>query len=579
MSVSPVSEFHLRQTIWKKKETYPPEAEPLPVPVFGFIGPYELVAQIAQGGMSIVYQAKDSRTGRPVALKLMRHIPTGSPRMAERFRREAEALAQLRHPHIVTVHEFGFDGDRCYLVMDFLTGGTLNEQLTCCLSDPRYAVKIIEQVSRATHYAHQRGILHRDLKPANVLLDGDGRPVLTDFGLAKFTAFSNDLTSDGELLGTPAYMSPEQAAGRHAEIGVATDIWGLGVMLFELVTGAKPFPVDDRAVMLQAIQHSAPIRPKSLRPALDATLEHIILVCLAKDPVERYPSAAALADDLVRWQQGQPVSRFPTGARASRWGYKCGRRELYLFVIGFTVSGLVAIFRSTNPKPVSESAEIALDRLAHGEAVDLVPENKALPQWHRWPAGETRNFEFEPLSIETSPLTLLELLPRVPVPCYRLRAEMLATSVGLAHIGLYFAYRQVQSDGKPEHLFCALTYNESRENNRLVLSSFRFRERHSGAAGFCHGTELLTLALPSQPFPAFWRHLAVEVSPEKIVVFWEDRRIGEVLWSELQRRSSQLAHLPPQCQEIIALPPSGTVGLCVQGGKGAFRSVMIEPLI
>jgi serine/threonine-protein kinase len=268
----------------------------------GADGRYVLLAEVASGGMGVVYLGEDRVVGRRVALKMIRAGFFACVQEVERFTREARALALLSHPHVVQVYDFGQSEGRPFFTMQLAPGGTLAGHLDRYRADARAAVALVEKVARGVQHAHQQGILHRDLKPANVLLGGGDEPLVSDFGLVKFLHAEGDgLTQAGPTPGTPAYMAPEQAGGRAEEVGPRTDVWSLGVILYELVAGRRPFEGRTREEVLHRILTTPVPPPRTLRPALDPALEAVLLKCLEKEPGRRYGSAGALAEDLARW--------------------------------------------------------------------------------------------------------------------------------------------------------------------------------------------------------------------------------------------------------------------------------------
>jgi serine/threonine-protein kinase len=275
-----------------------------------YFGDYELLEEIARGGMGIVYKARQISLNRMVALKMILAGSFASSRDIQRFRTEAEAAANLDHPHIVPIHEVGEHDGKQYYSMKFVEGTSLSGHVR---SDPRKEAEGMVAVIRAVHHAHQRGVLHRDLKPSNVLVDSQGKRLVTDFGLAKrLTTSGGSFTETGQVLGTPRYMAPEQAAGRK-DLTVAADIYSLGAILYERLTGQTPFTGDDALTLLRQARESAPPRPSTIQAGFDRDLETIVLKCLEKEPGRRYSSAEALADDLDRWLRGEPILARPVG--------------------------------------------------------------------------------------------------------------------------------------------------------------------------------------------------------------------------------------------------------------------------
>ena len=272
-------------------------------------GDYELLEEIGRGGMGIVFRAQQLSLNREVAVKLMLRGKWASASDRLRFQAEAEAAAKLDHPNIVPVYEVGEHDDHTYFSMKYITGQTLSQRLAADgPMDPRMAARIIVLVARAVEFAHQQGVLHRDLKPSNIMLDSQGQPHVTDFGLAKQIADPHSLTRTGAVLGTPAYMAPEQAAGDRGQVGPASDTYSLGTILYHLLTGKPPFeatsPVD---VVLKVLEQDPPLL-RTVNPSVDRDLEMIALRCLQKPPDLRYESAGALANDAEAYLNDEPIS-------------------------------------------------------------------------------------------------------------------------------------------------------------------------------------------------------------------------------------------------------------------------------
>jgi WD40 repeat protein len=291
---------------------------------------YEVMDEIGRGSMGVVYRAWQTELRRLVALKLL--LATASAPARARFRTEAEAVARLYHPNIVQVYAFGEVRGQPFFSMELVEGGTLARLVRNGPLPVRQAAELIATLARAIDYAHTRGVVHRDLKPANVLLAEDGTPRVTDFGLAKLLIGSSEQTATGELLGTPAYMAPEQAGARETPVTPAVDIYALGAILYEMLTGRTPFWADSAVGLLMQVRNVEAIRPNRLRPGLPRDLETICLKCLEKTPTQRYDSAAALADDLNRFLHHEPIRARPVGRLARLWRWS--RRNPALATVG-----------------------------------------------------------------------------------------------------------------------------------------------------------------------------------------------------------------------------------------------------
>jgi tetratricopeptide (TPR) repeat protein len=282
---------------------------------------YEILAELGRGGMGVVYQARQLRLNRQVALKMvLAGAHAGGDQLA-RFFVEAEAVAGLQHPNIVQIYEVGTHDGLPYFSLEFVDGGTLAQKLGGKPQPPKEAARLLEAVARGVVCAHQRGIIHRDLKPANILLTRDGTPKITDFGLAKRLEGDSSQTKSGTLMGTPSYMAPEQAAGKTREVGPLSDQYALGAVLYEMLTGRPPLVGTSIVETLNLVQNQEPLPPGRLQPGLPRDLETICMKCLQKEPAKRYASAQALAADLAHFQAGEPIQARPVSRadRAWRW--------------------------------------------------------------------------------------------------------------------------------------------------------------------------------------------------------------------------------------------------------------------
>lgn len=270
-------------------------------------GDYELLEEIARGGMGVVYRARHRKLNRIVALKMILSGEFASREAISRFYVEAEAAASLDHPGITPVYEIGEIDNQPFFAMKLITGGSVQSAIANYEKDTRGAVSLLTKVARAVHHAHQRGILHRDLKPNNILLDETGEPLITDFGLAKITHRDSENTKTGAMMGTPAYMAPEQAAG-NKNITTATDIYSIGAILYRLLTGRQTYEADNALDIVIKSMSEDPVAPRQIKPDVPIDLELICMKCLDRDPNRRYSSAESVAEDLERWSRGEPVS-------------------------------------------------------------------------------------------------------------------------------------------------------------------------------------------------------------------------------------------------------------------------------
>jgi serine/threonine protein kinase/Flp pilus assembly protein TadD len=287
----------------------------------GEFGDYELLEEIGHGGQGIVYLARQKSLNRTVALKILKLGPWASRAAPKRFRREAAAAASLDHPRIVPIYEVGERDGSCYFSMQFVEGGQLDEVVDRTPTSIRRAAEVVAKIAHTVHYAHEHGILHRDIKPGNILLDTNGEPHLTDFGLARLVEGESNVTRTQEVIGTPSYMAPEQAAGNSAELTRATDVYGLGAVLYQLLTSQPPFVAETTYETIRLLVETEPRPPRLLTSKIDRELSTICLKCLEKDPQRRYSSALALAEDLQHWLKHEPIHAKRTGfvSHACKW--------------------------------------------------------------------------------------------------------------------------------------------------------------------------------------------------------------------------------------------------------------------
>ena len=325
------------------------------------LGPYDLIGEIARGGMGIVFRARHRELGREVAIKVLRSGSFAVEEELTRFRSEARVLAQLDHPNIVPLYEIGEDEGQPYLVMKLIEGGSLLEHEERFRTDGKAAAEVMKLAGGAVAEAHGHGVLHRDLKPSNILLDESGAPHLTDFGLSRRLGIESSLTISGAVLGSPHYLAPEVAEGNQDGATTASDVYGLGAVLYHLLTGRPPVEGDAPLAVLKAVSDGDLTKPSLLNPALNRDLETICLKCLHRDATRRYSSAHDLVADLERWQNGEPISARPATA-AERWRHWMRRHPVRAVIITFVLLGLLGgvVLEIRNRSSLQASRDVAI---------------------------------------------------------------------------------------------------------------------------------------------------------------------------------------------------------------------------
>jgi serine/threonine-protein kinase len=558
-------------------------------------GRHQLLQIIGRGAMGVVYKARQlPPLERVVALKT---LPPGSwlePTALERFAQEVQAAGKLRHPNIITVYEVGEYEGQHYLTMPFVPGGSLLQHLARFRADTRAAVRLVEKIARAVHHAHTNGILHRDLKPGNILLDERDEPLVADFGLARSLDADVHLTETGLVVGTPAYLSPEQAAG-HRTLTAASDIWALGVILYELLAGRRPFSAPARQDLRDLILTTDPPPPRSLRRDLDPVLEAIVLACLEKEPGRRYVTAQALADDLANWLEGKPTVKHPR-----RWRPRFSRQArrqlpkiaLVGLVLALTVGLLVALNRppqTAGPPSREQIWQSIRDRLQRGEKVTFIGENGP-PAAFDWPvagaiAPDTPDGSF---TIHSGAVSLLELLPDMPIEHYKFTAEVRQERTPSGTVGLYCCYARHSTPTGEVHAFACVNFadwgNLAVNNNGVVRSAVHFKLTHYrppgtglGDAGLGEEQRFKPLVFADKPD---YRKLEIVVTPETMRVTWEGHvKVAKVSKSTRLEKAKLLVNGRPEMAGVFPVfPPSGGLGFFVCQSAASFRQVAIEPL-
>lgn len=537
----------------------------------GEIGVYQLLHELAHGGMGIVYQVYHPALKRTVALKMMRGGQCGE-QGRQRFEREMRAVARLIHPNILPIYEIGWHNDQPFYTMPFVAGGNLGKKRDHWLGDSRSALSLMVKVTRAVQYAHEQGVIHRDLKLGNVLLDERGEPFVTDFGLAKIEDEDVELTQSGQVVGTPAYMAPEQAAGRSKLIGPRSDVWALGVMLCELLTGQRPFSGATSAEVKENILAGMPRRLRELRPELNVALEAIILQCLRKDPAQRYESAGALADDLERYLWGERPRALPLSptVRLLRGVRRHWRSSTVVGIAFLLAMILAAIHFAPSPPPAPPTPLVLID-------------GGKLQSETRWIVGEksttckggTGN---EPFSLQSTELSLLQLLPEPPWPRYRLQARIRQEEGGEgSEAGIFFALDRYPAGKGAYFSFWDLGISENApKSGKAQMTVARVQDFPPHAVG-----ALPPLGLVPHSYVCSereqWRTLAVEWDLTQVRAFLGEEPIRQLDRKSLQHFSAQILFGLGEALNG-QFTPEGGLGIYVHNGKASFEQVILQPL-
>jgi serine/threonine-protein kinase len=577
-------------------------------------GEYELLEKLPAGGMSDVFKARQFRPNRLVAIKIPHCAPVPGLEAFERFQREIEAIAQLQHEHVVRIYECGAEEGLRYFSMEYLEGGSLAAKLTGAPLPEREAAQLVQTLARAVHFVHQHDIIHRDLKPANVLLGADGCAKLTDFGLAKWLNGEDELTRSHAILGTAKYMAPEQARGDTQQVGPLTDVYGLGTILYECLTGRAPFRGATPDATLRLVESSPPTPPSMLRRGLCRTLEAICLKCLEKDPKQRYASAEELADDLKHW-----LNHEPTKARPPRWParvYRKARRHvLALSLIAAVLVGLATVIVFDPERPVRKIE----GKLANHEPVTLIGET-GKPSWSRLLAGKANTeISLDASGIYTvyswGDMCLLELVRNPQQDRYHFLAQVCQRSgEKTGEVGLFLAQRTFRGSSADLHVFTQLSLSDvfdavDQFNNLPLQHRLGRRPPKGNYVELCcriHSAdpekklprELFrpVIGAPFKPTGASvwkgspeerrpWYDLEVVVTPENLRAFRDGQLVCDLTIASISKRANDgLARWvrdhpdDPSLRGISAdFQPRGSLGLYVSYGSAQFRSVRIVP--
>jgi serine/threonine protein kinase len=564
---------------------------------------YLIEEVLGRGGMGVVYRAFDAQLTRYVALKMVR-CDIEALNLRNRFEREARAIAQLKHPGIVQLLEFGEAEGNLYFTMDLLENGTLRDHVKELAADQKRVAAIMEAIALAVDHAHRHGIIHRDLKPSNILLNAAGQPCVSDFGLAKWVDGSGEtLTASNQFLGTAAYMSPEQVSTSDTKLDGRADIWSLGVMLYELLGGRRPFVAESSIKLLPKILTEDPPSLHKLNPKIDKGLETIALKCLEKDPARRYKTAAELAADLGRWQRGESLQARPLSLPGKMARSIRKRPGLWAGSVAVVVVALAAALvpwsalgdpdpqviiareKARKARLEEEAKEASLkdiqQRLGRGEKVELVSKGK-LPSWYRWvspgvmeqgPNGECILRSFNEI--------LLELLPAPNCDHYRLEADLqyAANPAMESFLGIYVG-AHIEPEPAGPFYFASLTYDDQdqRPDGQALgaQAAFHLYMRPSGILRSCL-LKRFSYSAPSVPRPV--HRLALELGAEQVKVLFDNEAPKTITQNNLQMATQfQLIdkNQPPAVLPVFG--PRQAVGIHLRAISAAVHSVSITPL-
>lgn len=566
------------------------------------IGNYQIVDVLGRGGMGVVFKARQLPLNRLVALKMIQSGPLAGPSARHRFRTEGEAIARLQHPNVIQIHDFGDVEGLPYFSMEYLEGGSLSARLAQSPLTPRQAAEMLVMLADAVNYVHACQVVHRDLKPANILLTDAGIPKISDFGLAKLLDLDGDHTRSEHILGTPSYMAPEQARGGTDGTGPGVDIYALGVVLYEALTGHRPFSGSSKAEILDQVCNKDPPRPSRYRPDLPRDLEAVCLKCLEKDPRKRYATGRALGDDLQRWLQGEP-----TQARPRRWPHKvwCAvKRHPRALALGALLPCLLAALWLT--VPVNHLPEIDA-QVAASQPVALIGAS-GRPRWLHLVTGgdrtQTSLADDGSFGVHSWGFCLLELLPDTRHESYKITAQVRhLKSDQRGEVGFYVA-RQAHAGRHDYQYFVHMAYNDVRSIAELFGSLPPDRAKKLNNQGNSVGLMPHLYADRDSTFPLDqsqgvrgavfkpsgfkggpWRDLEISVTPEKIVGSWDSSVVGTLPAAQVAREFDKFQTFArktiPDDPLLVSMSPEykprGGIGLYVQQSSAFFRNVTFTP--
>ncbi len=559
----------------------------------GELEDYEPIDRIGHGPMGEVRRVRQISCDRDVVVKM---FAGGDRDDMERFRRGAEDQARLNHANIVPVYEVG----ELFFAMELAEGGSLDQQIAARPQPPEQAARCVETLARAMQYAHEQGIVHRDLKPANVVLTADGVPKITDFGLAKHLDAKSAHTQSGALVGTLAYMAPEQVAGKHKLVGPHTDVYALGCILYEMLTGQVPFSAKSPLEFLQRVQHQLPEPMRKLSPGVSPGLESICRQCLEKQPQRRYSSAQELAQDLGRWLHDKRPRAHGFPARASRFlrAHPILHATVALIMLA-TLSAVVAVQAANYYLDPDRVVKDYLEELERGHRVHLMGATGG-PRWQKWVIGDASIVDAPgrdgTFSFSTLAHAYLELMPVLPAQGFRFRVQVRHEFAGVggeeAETGVYFVRSSLETAKGTEHCFCAFRFNDgtpnARDDGKLVSEvSLGVRRRRTPGRFQAPGSAWPALSIEvlpgdmQNPKGRRWRTLIVEMTDANVSATWDGQPLGTTAISTLVDDFQKAANRPAVIHEPTLNPsfaPVGGLGIYVTDGWASFRNAVVEVL-
>jgi tRNA A-37 threonylcarbamoyl transferase component Bud32 len=549
--------------------------------------PMEIHEEIGRGAMGVVYLAWDKVLDRAVALKKLRAGLLDHPEALRRFYHEARSAARLNHPNIIAVHGMGKVGDQHGFTMPLAKANL--DQHRDRFASPRAAAGLLAKVARAVHAAHRHGLVHRDLKPANILLDERDEPLVADFGLAVLMDEADPAGPGRQTAGTPHYMAPEQFGAFGGRVSEATDVWALGVILYEMVTGKRPFKAKSIHQLQEAVRNTEPAR-LVVKAGGDRGLEAIVHRCLAKDPRDRYATAEALAEDLEHWRDGKPLKARPDGlwtrTRRAVRSHPALVTAIAL-LLAFTVGAALRVAMSPAPQPAQQPAPQPEDpdalalrsihaRLKHGETVEFVTDDCRLLR-HRWihkSGGIDPNENKEGVDVNTLGVpALLELLPDVPLEHYEFRAELRISSPILTQPGIYALHAADLLREVPAHSSLTLSFAEQKPLDGYVFAEAQYQDSKNASHTFQNSR--------FQPTPGEWHALAIEVTPDEVRLRHNTADVRTLKKADLAAaargiRTGRKLGGGEAADPVFNM--NGGVGLYLVLGQATFRSITLKPL-